>query len=65
MDDLEGGRTPLKVGRARVDKEGGFLIWVPPLGLDGREGPVLPSARVELLVVWMSEASSVIITASK
>lgn len=65
MDDCEGGRTPLKVGIARVDKEGGFLIWVPLFGLDGREGPALPIPRVKPVVVWVSELSSATITASK
>jgi hypothetical protein len=65
MEDCEGGRTPLKVGIARVDNEGGFLIWGPLLGLDGKEGPTLPTPRVELLAVWVSEVSSANITASK
>lgn len=68
MEDCEGGRTPLKVGMVRVDSEGGFLIWLPFFGLDGKEGPALPTPRVELVVVmaaWVSEASSASITASK
>lgn len=65
MEDLEGGRTPLKVGIARVDNEGGFLIWLPILGLDGKEGPTLPTPCEELLAVWDSEVSCAIITASK
>ena len=55
----------MKVGIARVDKEGGFLIWVPLFGLDGREGPALPIPRVKPVVVWVSELSSATITASK
>ena len=51
MEDREVGRTPLKVGIERVDNEGGFLIWLPPLGLDGKEGPAPPTPRVELLAV--------------
>lgn len=50
IDDCEGGGTPTKVGIARVDSEGGFLIWMPLFGLDGREGPMLPIPRAELLV---------------
>ena len=60
MDDCEGGRTPLKVGMARVDKEGGFLIWLPLFELGGREGPAFPIPRVKLLVVWVSELSATI-----
>lgn len=65
MEDCEGARTLLKVGMARVDNEGGFLIWLPPFGLAGKEGPALPTPRVELVVVCVSEASSATITASK
>jgi hypothetical protein len=66
MEDCEGGGIPLKLGMTRVDSEGGFLIWVPLFGLDGREGPILPTPRVELVVVvCVSEASSTTITASK
>lgn len=65
MDDCEGGRILLKDGMARVDNEGGFLIWAPLFGLDGREGPTLPIPRVDSLAVCVSEASSATITASK
>ena len=51
MEDCEGGGTPLKLGMTRVDNEGGFLIWVALFGLDGREGPTLPTPRVELVIV--------------
>ena len=65
MEDCEGGGTPLKVGMTKVDNEGGFLIWIPPFGLDGREGPILPIPRVELVAIGVSETSSATITASK
>jgi len=65
MEDCEGGRTPLKLGMTRVDNEGGFLIWVPLFGFDGREGPTLPTPRVEWGAVCVSETSSATITASK
>ena len=65
MEDCEGGGTPLKLGMTRVDNEGGFLIWVPLLGLDGKEGLTLSIPRVELVAVGVSEVSSATITASK
>jgi len=49
MEDCEGGRTPIKVGIERVDNEGGFLIRLPLFGPDGKEGPTLPTPRVESL----------------
>jgi len=65
MEDCEGRRAPAKVGMARVDNEGGFLIWPPLFGLDGKVGPALPTPRAELAVVRISDASSTNITASK